>query len=295
MTEGHFGQCGSPGHTRVCGISGKPESRHGSDGARGGAGESRIQHGFGRHFAFWYHWIPVLAKEYRVIRRDLRGHGLSSDPSKDYDYSLDTVLSEIVDLLNQENISKVHLLCESTGGMIGMALAARYPERVLTLTTCATPSHLPDTAKKAWAVGHKDWPTACRELGARGFNEKMASMSGGVGQADPEYHKWWLDQMDLATGEGFARYTEFLSELDVRPLMKDIKYPTFILAPMRSGNTSLQDQEALKDMISGAKMMAIDGRGHEVYVDKAEDCQVAFLGFLQRLSDGTEGHFHLLA
>lgn len=242
-----------------------------------------VQHGFGRHFAFWYHWIPVLASKFRVIRRDLRGHGLSSDPSDGYDYSLDTVLSEISDLLDQKNVTKVHLLCESTGGMIGTAFAARYPDRILSLTTCATPSHLPETAKRRWALGFRDWPTACRELGARGFNESMASMPGGIGQADAEYQKWWLDQAELATGEGFARYAEFLSGLDVRPLMKDIQCPVLILAPMNSGNTSLQDQEILRDMIPGSEMVAINGRGHEIYVDRAGECQRVFLAFLQRI------------
>jgi hypothetical protein len=29
-----------------------------------------IQHGFARHSAFWFHWIPILSQHYRVIRRD---------------------------------------------------------------------------------------------------------------------------------------------------------------------------------------------------------------------------------
>ena len=32
-----------------------------------------IQHGFGRNLNFWYHWIPLLAGQYRVLRRDMRG------------------------------------------------------------------------------------------------------------------------------------------------------------------------------------------------------------------------------
>ena len=34
-----------------------------------------IQHGLGRSSRFWYHWVPLLARHYRVIRRDMRGHG----------------------------------------------------------------------------------------------------------------------------------------------------------------------------------------------------------------------------
>jgi pimeloyl-ACP methyl ester carboxylesterase len=87
-----------------------------------------IQHGFGRHAEFWYHWIPVLARKYRVIRRDLRGHGRSSYPKAGdkYEYDADTILGEIVDILDQLGVDKVHFLGESTGGMLGEMLAARY-------------------------------------------------------------------------------------------------------------------------------------------------------------------------
>ena len=36
-----------------------------------------IEHGLGRSSAFWQSWVPVLASKYRVIRRDMRGHGQS--------------------------------------------------------------------------------------------------------------------------------------------------------------------------------------------------------------------------
>ena len=86
-----------------------------------------IQHGFGRNAELWYHWIPILSRQYKVIRRDLRGHGYSSyaKPGEEYDYSLDTILDEIVDTLDQLGVEKVHFLGESTGGMLGEALAVK--------------------------------------------------------------------------------------------------------------------------------------------------------------------------
>ena len=81
-----------------------------------------------------YHWIPVLSSKYRVIRRDLRGHGYSSFPKKledgkwegGYRYNLDTILDEIIDTLDQLGVDKVHFLGESTGGILGEILAAKY-------------------------------------------------------------------------------------------------------------------------------------------------------------------------
>jgi len=77
-----------------------------------------------------------------VIRRDARGHGESSTPGADYDYSVDEILWEIIDTLDQIGVQKVHFLGESTGGIFGMALAAKFPHRVQSLTVCATPMYL---------------------------------------------------------------------------------------------------------------------------------------------------------
>src|SRR5437870_13533341 len=48
-----------------------------------------LQHGVGRSTKFWYHWVPALARHYRVIRRDMRGHGQSADPGPDHTWSID--------------------------------------------------------------------------------------------------------------------------------------------------------------------------------------------------------------
>jgi pimeloyl-ACP methyl ester carboxylesterase len=48
-----------------------------------------LQHGVGRSTKFWYHWVPALSRSYRVIRRDMRGHGQSSVPPPDHKWSLD--------------------------------------------------------------------------------------------------------------------------------------------------------------------------------------------------------------
>src|ERR1700694_1258218 len=120
-----------------------------------------IQHGYARSSNFWYHWVPALATTYRVIIRDLRGHGRSSAPSREsYDWSLDTMLAEIVDMLDQIKIQKVHFVGESTSGELGMAFAVKHPDRLHSLITSSSPSHLPPKAAKFLAVGLESWPYA---------------------------------------------------------------------------------------------------------------------------------------
>jgi pimeloyl-ACP methyl ester carboxylesterase len=64
-----------------------------------------------------------------------------------------TILSEIVDFLDQLGIQKEHFLGEATSGAVGEVLAAMYPERVASLITCSSPTHLPPQAIELFCVG----------------------------------------------------------------------------------------------------------------------------------------------
>lgn len=249
-----------------------------------------IQHGFGRHASFWYHWIPAIAGNYRVIRRDARGHGYSSFPNSksSYAYTIDTICEEIIDTLDQLEIDKVHFLGESTSGMVGEILAARYPSRLLSLTICSSPTYLPPTALSLFAFGFDDWPTACRQLGSRGWAEKLSQVPGTVGSADAAYVKWWKDQMAVSSGEGLAGYAEFLSTLDARPFLSQIRVPMLILAPANSVATSVEDQKKIQEQVAGSRLVVVDGAGHEIYNDKAAVCQDALLSFLRELREARE-------
>ncbi|KAF2099805.1 alpha/beta-hydrolase [Rhizodiscina lignyota] len=253
-----------------------------------------IQHGFGRHAGFWYHWVPALSRQYRVIRRDTRGHGRSSFPktyttndrgagAESYQYTLDTILGEIIDTLDQLGLERVHFLGESTSGMLGIALAAKYPERLHSLTICSSPTFLPSAVLKLFAFGHSSWPDACRVLGSRGWANELSKIPGTAPVHDPAYMAWWTDQVAVSDGEGLAGYAEFLSSLDARPFLDNVQVPTLILAPANSAATKVEEQKAVSGRIHGSKLVIVDAPGHEIYVEQAELCQKELLQFLSGL------------
>lgn len=244
-----------------------------------------IQHGFARHSSFWFQWVRVLSKKYRVIRRDARGHGFSSVPGKDYEYSIDTILDEVVDTLDQLGLEKVHFLGESTGGIWGEFLAARNPERLHSLAICSSPLYMPSAAQDMLAFGHSSWPDACRKMGSRGWGEALASIAGADQMPDKAYLQWWLDQIGVASGEGLGDHAEFLCKdvFDARRIMEQIKVPMLLLTPANSKLINLEEQTSLSKAVPGSQMEVIKGFGHEIYLDQAEQCQEKYLEFLERL------------
>ena len=244
-----------------------------------------IQHGFARTAQHFYHWVPALARKYNVIRRDLRGHGGSSRPvpGDGYDYSTTTIIEEIRDTLDQLGIQRVHFLGESTSGMLAEIFAATYPDRVSSIIICSSPTYLPEVAQRLLAFGLPSWPEACRQLGSRGWAERLTATPGTLASADPAYKQWWLDEVSASDGEGLAGYAEFLCKLDSRPYLGDIRAPMLILAPTNSAMVTVESMKDLEARVASAQLQLIPSRGHEIYSEAAEQCQMAVLSFLQGL------------
>src|SRR5260221_1499308 len=77
-----------------------------------------LQHGVGRNTKFWYHWVPALARQYRVLRRDMRGHGQSADPGPEHRWSLDELVTDMREFMDAMGLQQVHYLGRIPGKII---------------------------------------------------------------------------------------------------------------------------------------------------------------------------------
>ena len=79
-------------------------------------------------------WLPALADRYHIVRMDLRGFGRSFVPAKGEAWSIDAMVRDVRDVLAAVGVERVHFVGESTGGTVGLHLAAHHPACLLTLT-----------------------------------------------------------------------------------------------------------------------------------------------------------------
>jgi len=89
-------------------------------------------HGSGPGVSAYANWrlvMPELAKRMRVIAPDLVGFGFSERPSG-VRYDMKTWVDQAVGLLDALKIDKAHLVGNSFGGALALALAIRYPKRI---------------------------------------------------------------------------------------------------------------------------------------------------------------------
>jgi pimeloyl-ACP methyl ester carboxylesterase len=76
----------------------------------------------------WGHQVADFAKDHRVIVADSRGHGRSTRSQQPFGYDLMT--SDYVALLDYLKIDKVTLVGWSDGGIIGIDMAMKHPEKL---------------------------------------------------------------------------------------------------------------------------------------------------------------------
>ncbi len=85
-----------------------------------------LLHGF---FEFWYSWrhqIPALARRYKVVVPDLRGHNDSEKPLGGHD--LTTLGQDIVGLIQGLGYQKAHIVGHGWGGTLAWHLAQTCPQ-----------------------------------------------------------------------------------------------------------------------------------------------------------------------
>lgn len=234
-----------------------------------------IQHGFGRNANFWWHWVPPIASNYRLIRRDLRGHGGSSDCAS-VPWTFDGLVEDLRDFCDALNIEKIHLIGESTGGMLSVGFAHRFPERVRSLTLCNSPTTINEEGQKFFAGNHGSWQEALKALGAKGWSEWLVQQPGTAVCETAAEKKWVLAQMARTSTQGMIGYSHVISSVDVAPLLPKLKVPTLVLAPTRSSAAPLDAQRAMANDIPGARLAIIDSRGHETYWDRQDECIAAW-------------------
>jgi pimeloyl-ACP methyl ester carboxylesterase len=105
---------------------------HVRDSGPGDAPAVIMIHGFGSSLHTWEGWAQALESDYRVIRFDLPGAGLS-EPDPTGDYTDARTMAILAALMDQLGVAKAALIGNSIGGRIAWSFAAHYPDRVIKL------------------------------------------------------------------------------------------------------------------------------------------------------------------
>ena len=246
----------------------------------------------------------LVAHGFRVIRYDNRDVGLSTRfvaagvPNLKWmfvkaalklpvrsAYTLADMAADGMALLDHLGIQRAHIVGASMGGMISQHIAARYPERVLSLTSVMSTTgnpRLPRAQKEAMRV-LANRPMSGDTEALIAYSVNAARVIGSPDYPAAEERLQRRVRSDFERGwypQGVARQmAAIVADGDRRAMLKSIKAPTLVihgeadpLVPIAGGRDTAEN-------IPGAQLLTIPGMGHDLP-----------LALVDTLADAIAGH-----
>jgi pimeloyl-ACP methyl ester carboxylesterase/DNA-binding winged helix-turn-helix (wHTH) protein len=211
----------------------------------------------------WRHWYAELSRHHRLVRYDERGNGMSQRDVDDV--SFDTWVRDLETVVDAAGLDRFALLGISRGGSIAIAYAVKHPERVTHLVLYGafaaglhqygTPQQL--EAKRAF--------TSLLRLGWGLNNPAFRSMftSRFIPEATPEHEQWFDELQRVSTSpENAARLAERDGDIDVRPLLSQIRTPTLVIHCDHDHVVAPERGRQLAAGIPGARYVSLHGANH---------------------------------
>ncbi|HTK02635.1 MAG TPA: alpha/beta hydrolase [Bordetella sp.] len=234
-------------------------------------------HGLAESHESWYGWVPHLARDFRIIRPDLRGFGKSTPMPEDFPWTMDIVVDDLLTLMTKLGVERFHLVAAKIGGSVARYLAARFPDRVLSLTVAGTPPPFRDTVQ-ARAVA---WGKQIREEGVEGW--ARATMGKRLGDGFPdEGTEWWSKLMGRTAASTLLGSVLPIPATDLRPELPKIKCPTLVIVSDEStvlGDTGVT--ESWQRQIPNSRLLTMPGNSYHVAASQPDACARETLKFIR--------------
>lgn len=239
--------------------------------ARGGSGPALVRSiDWISHIGFeWRNphlraWLSTIMQHNLLVRYDQRGSGLS-DWNVD-DFSLETAVADLEDLVDDLGLESFSLLGSCQGGAVAAAYAARHPGRVTRLVL-----------NGAFASG---WPSP-DDIVAEQFQAMLAMVRHGWGRDNPAFRQMWTtlfmpdaDAADMdwlnelqriaASPENAVRMLSEFPRINILDILPEVSCPTLILHTRDDAAVPLAEARRIASRIRGSRLVELPGRNHQL-------------------------------
>lgn len=231
----------------------------------------------------WDRQFASFAREYRVVRYDARGFGLSERP--DAPFSTHEDLRAILDALG---IARAALVGLSGGGLTAIDFAIAYPDRVSALVLVNSGlsgyqfAHLSDYLARLRAASAREdmdgWIEVQLEMWFDGPARKPESVDRA---AREEVKRILVEQVTRNRKRGHGPQQQDLGAVD---RLSEIRAPTLVVESALDAPDIHAIAALLEREVSGARRVVIADAAHLVNVERPDAFAAAVLPFLRETS-----------
>jgi 3-oxoadipate enol-lactonase/4-carboxymuconolactone decarboxylase len=211
----------------------------------------------------WAAQVEPLARRYKVIRYDVRGHGRSSVPPGEY--TLDDLGHDAVHVLDAAGVGDAYVCGVSLGALTAMWLGVYRPSRVRGLVIANT----------AARVGTPErWTDRIAKVRADGMGA-IADLALGnwftpaFRQREPAVAKRFHEMVASCSPDGYIGCCAALRDADLRPAIPGIRTRSLVIAGDQDPSMAVAEAEFIRDAIPGSSLLTLHG-AHLTNVECAE-------------------------
>ncbi len=253
-----------------------------------------LLHGYAETSEAWSDTAQDLAREFRVIAVDQRGHG-QTDRATDRDYTRATQMEDLEAIIESLGLRSVTLIGHSMGGANAICYAAEHPEMVTALVVIETAPEVLrsgiETIRRLLATGasftsldeavdafREFFPYATTEQIERRVRASLTVNDDGVyvWDFDPILRDPTSRPPDPDPGQ--RRLSDLWDCAD------RVQCPTMIV---RGSETDMLTPEAIQRLhrrVSGSRVSLIEDAGHSVPTDQPAALSLNIREFLQSIA-----------
>ncbi len=222
-----------------------------------------------RYFA----WVPHLARECRVVRLDLRGHGRSQVPAADQPLALDRLVADVAELLDHLGVESAHIVGNSAGGYLGQQMAMTRPARVKSLALFGSTPGLKNSQAPSWIP----------QIQVKGLRAFLAETIADrlPEDADPGLINWFLDEAGRNDPAYIAKFVLLMASYDWSEEVAGIRAPTLVVIPGGETVGSIANYEPFR-RLGDVEFRVYDGLPHNICDAVPDRCAEDVRDFLRR-------------
>lgn len=234
----------------------------------------------GTDLRLWDDVLPHLPAGLKLIRYDMRGHGLSACPPGPY--AMGAMVSDLEKFLDALEVRDAVLVGLSVGGMIAQGLAAKRLDQIRAVV-------LSNTGVK---IGTREmWQERIGMVQIQG----LAAMSGSI------MERWfsrkfresgpiapWQRMVETTPPEGYAGVCAAIAGADFITPTSGLRLPAMIIAGSEDGATPPDLVRDLADLIPGARFELMRGAGHLPCAEQPEAYAALLTDFLTTIGHGDQ-------
>lgn len=257
----------------------------------GGQGPTVVLlHGFGDTGDMWAPLAVNLARDHTIVVPDLRGMGLSSQPSGGYDKR--TQAADVRSILTMLGFDRAAIVGHDIGTMVAYAYAARYPEKTekLVVMDAPVPGIPPwDSIIRMPALWHFDFggPDAERLVAGREriyldrFWNEFAGDRTKIDEATRQHYAKLYAQPG-AMHAAFAQFNAIRQDAEDNKLVMETKLTMPVLAIGGEKSFGANEAVVMRNAATNVTELVIPNAGHWLMEEAPSAVITAIRTFLSR-------------